>query len=147
MVRTHRAIEAYVFSVRGWIGRGGADQSGCKTISPLIRQQIVLPIQLTHSNTLGVESMHMRHLEIRVLDFEFTAHHGQSLLQRAQHSGLAATSGADCHNTKPHIDRFIQLHHLSCEGFRTPELLPVKALDNRIYKLHIVGLLSINSWK
>lgn len=61
----HRPIKHHPFAVQCRVCHCCPDNGGSQPISPLIGQQVVLPIQLSHLDALGVEGVGVGDLQFR----------------------------------------------------------------------------------
>ena len=100
--------------ILGLIGDGVTDERRSETVRPLVGHQVVLAVQLTHLDALGIEDVGVNHLKMFIL-VPGSAQPRDGGLQHAIDGGLAAAGGTDEHRPEAHVERLVHLHHLRHE--------------------------------
>lgn len=89
----NRAIKHHPFANRRGVTDCRSDEGGGQAILPFIGQQVVLPVQLTHGDTLGIERVHEHWLSVCI---------GRGRLMEVIHSTLQViTAPAGLHFLTP----------------------------------------------
>ena len=106
-----------------------ANEGGAQAVGPLIRHEVVLPVQLPHLDALRVQGVGMSNLEIGVgiVLFAKLCHGG---LEHPIDFRLPAPRRTDQHHTEAHVERLEKLDDLEHEVGVPLQVGPQGALFN-----------------
>mmetsp|Transcript_10035 Transcript_10035/g.27350 ORF Transcript_10035/g.27350 Transcript_10035/m.27350 type:complete len:274 (-) Transcript_10035:2331-3152(-) len=117
--RVDGAVKHHPLLVRAGVGHSRADKRGAQPIHPLPCEVVVLAVQFTHSDALGIEGVSVRDLVRINFALQVGPQMCQRALQRAVAFRLAYSRGPHQDHTKAHIHCVIQLDDLCHVALRT----------------------------
>ena len=115
--------------LHGLVGDGVANQGGAQAVGPLARAQVVLSVELSHLDALGVEHVGVDFLE-RVVGVALVAKLGHRRLENLVVGRLGAARGTHEHHAETHVERLVQLDNLGDKGILGLQVNLVDRLDD-----------------
>ena len=131
-----RPVKHNPLAVGALIGRCDAVVDRQDAVAPLIADRIVLPVQLSHGDALGIHAIDT-HLVFIVLTQRLEFAEGRS--QGAVAASLCAVRQPDCHQPVPNDNHFVQLNCFLAEVRRGLQIRIFARTGQRRQHVDIVG--------